>query len=52
MNDRADLMAVEELAQRVILERHAANGVTFEQPGTALVESGVEIGEDTVIAPG
>jgi bifunctional UDP-N-acetylglucosamine pyrophosphorylase / glucosamine-1-phosphate N-acetyltransferase len=52
VNDRADLMGVEEIAQRRILEAHAAAGVTFEQPATTLVEAGVELGEDVRVAPG
>jgi bifunctional UDP-N-acetylglucosamine pyrophosphorylase / glucosamine-1-phosphate N-acetyltransferase len=52
VNDRADLMAVEAVAQRRILEGHARAGVTFLQPETTRVEDGVEIGQDTTIAPG
>jgi bifunctional UDP-N-acetylglucosamine pyrophosphorylase/glucosamine-1-phosphate N-acetyltransferase len=52
VNDRADLMGVEEIAQRRILEAHAASGVTFEQPATTLVEAGVTLGEDVRVAPG
>jgi bifunctional UDP-N-acetylglucosamine pyrophosphorylase / glucosamine-1-phosphate N-acetyltransferase len=52
VNDRADLMEVDEVAQRRIVEQHAVAGVTFEQPATARVEAGVAIGEDAVIAPG
>jgi bifunctional UDP-N-acetylglucosamine pyrophosphorylase/glucosamine-1-phosphate N-acetyltransferase len=52
VNDRAGLMAAEQLAQRRILERHAVEGVTFLQPETTRVEAGVTIGPDTVVAPG
>jgi bifunctional UDP-N-acetylglucosamine pyrophosphorylase / glucosamine-1-phosphate N-acetyltransferase len=52
INDRAGLMAVEELAQRRVLEQHARNGVTFLHPGTTRVEAQVTIGADTTIAPG
>ncbi len=52
VNDRADLMAAEEAAQRRIIEGHARRGVTFLQPGTIRVEVGVTIGHDTTIAPG
>jgi bifunctional UDP-N-acetylglucosamine pyrophosphorylase/glucosamine-1-phosphate N-acetyltransferase len=52
VNDRAGLMEAEELAQRRILEQHARAGVTFLHPGTTRVEAGVEIGVDTVVAPG
>jgi bifunctional UDP-N-acetylglucosamine pyrophosphorylase/glucosamine-1-phosphate N-acetyltransferase len=52
VNDRADLMAAEEAAQRRLIEQHARSGVTFLQPGTIRVEAGVTIGHDTVIGPG
>jgi bifunctional UDP-N-acetylglucosamine pyrophosphorylase/glucosamine-1-phosphate N-acetyltransferase len=52
INDRADLMVAEELAQRSILVRHAKQGVTFLGPGTTRVEAAVTIGADTTIAPG
>ena len=49
VNDRADLMAIEEVAQARILEAHARNGVTFRAPSTIVVDASVEIGEETVI---
>jgi bifunctional UDP-N-acetylglucosamine pyrophosphorylase/glucosamine-1-phosphate N-acetyltransferase len=49
VNDRADLMAIEEVAQARILEEHARNGVTFRAPGTVVVDASVEIGEDTLV---
>jgi len=52
VNDRADLMDAEALAQRRILEHHAREGVTFLHPGSVRVESGVSIGADTTIGPG
>jgi bifunctional UDP-N-acetylglucosamine pyrophosphorylase / glucosamine-1-phosphate N-acetyltransferase len=52
VNDRAGLMAAEQLAQRRILERHALEGVTFHQPETTRVEADVTIGPDTTIGPG
>jgi bifunctional UDP-N-acetylglucosamine pyrophosphorylase/glucosamine-1-phosphate N-acetyltransferase len=52
VNDRAGLMAAEELAQRRILERHAREGVTFLQPETTRVEADVAIGPDTTVGPG
>ena len=52
INDRAGLMAADEIAQRRIIERHARAGVTFLGPGTTRVEEGVTIGRDTTIAPG
>jgi bifunctional UDP-N-acetylglucosamine pyrophosphorylase/glucosamine-1-phosphate N-acetyltransferase len=52
VNDRADLMAAEELAQRRLLRDHARLGVTFLLPGTTRVEADVTIGADTTIGPG
>jgi bifunctional UDP-N-acetylglucosamine pyrophosphorylase/glucosamine-1-phosphate N-acetyltransferase len=52
VNDRADLMAIEEVAQARIVEEHARSGVTFRSPGTAVVDASVEIGEDTTIEAG
>lgn len=52
VNTRLDLMDVERLAQRRILERHALAGVTFEAPESVRIEAGVEIGGDTTIGPG
>jgi bifunctional UDP-N-acetylglucosamine pyrophosphorylase / glucosamine-1-phosphate N-acetyltransferase len=52
VNDRAGLMAVEQVAQRRLIEQHARAGVTFLQPETTRVEPDVTIGEDTTIGPG
>jgi bifunctional UDP-N-acetylglucosamine pyrophosphorylase/glucosamine-1-phosphate N-acetyltransferase len=52
VNDRADLMAIEEVAQARIIDTHARAGVTFRSPGTVVVDASVEIGEDTVIEAG
>ena len=52
INDRADLMAIEEVAQARILEEHARVGVTFRAPGTVVIDAGVEIGEDSLIEAG
>jgi bifunctional UDP-N-acetylglucosamine pyrophosphorylase/glucosamine-1-phosphate N-acetyltransferase len=51
-NTRIDLMDLERDAQRLILERHALAGVTFQAPDSVRVEAGVEIGPDTTIGPG
>ncbi len=51
-NTRIDLMDLERDAQRLILERHALAGVTFQAPDSVRVEVGVEIGPDTTIGPG
>ena len=52
VNTRKDLMDVERIARRRILEQHALNGVSFPNPGSVTVDVHVEIGEDTVIEPG
>jgi bifunctional UDP-N-acetylglucosamine pyrophosphorylase/glucosamine-1-phosphate N-acetyltransferase len=52
INDRAQLMEAERVAQERILERHARAGVTFLSPQTTRVETNVEIGEETVVGPG
>ena len=44
VNSRADLMELEEIAQRDIIRRHADAGVTFEAPASIRVEVDVEIG--------
>jgi bifunctional UDP-N-acetylglucosamine pyrophosphorylase/glucosamine-1-phosphate N-acetyltransferase len=52
VNDRAQLMEAEQVAQRRILDEHARAGVTFLSPQTTRVEAGVQIGEDALIGPG
>jgi bifunctional UDP-N-acetylglucosamine pyrophosphorylase/glucosamine-1-phosphate N-acetyltransferase len=52
VNSRVDLMEVERLARRRIVEGHAHAGVTFVLPDTAAIDHGVEIGEETRIEPG
>ncbi|MDQ4041882.1 MAG: bifunctional UDP-N-acetylglucosamine diphosphorylase/glucosamine-1-phosphate N-acetyltransferase GlmU [Actinomycetota bacterium] len=52
VNDRADLMAIEEVAQARILEEHARAGVTFRSPATTVIDAGVRIGEDATIEAG
>jgi bifunctional UDP-N-acetylglucosamine pyrophosphorylase/glucosamine-1-phosphate N-acetyltransferase len=52
VNDRADLMSIEEVAQARIIDEHARNGVTFRSPATVVVDASVEIGEDTTIEAG
>jgi bifunctional UDP-N-acetylglucosamine pyrophosphorylase/glucosamine-1-phosphate N-acetyltransferase len=51
VNDRGDLAAVAAIAQGRIHERHMAAGVTIVDPGSTVIDEGVEIGPDTVIAP-
>jgi bifunctional UDP-N-acetylglucosamine pyrophosphorylase / glucosamine-1-phosphate N-acetyltransferase len=52
VNTRVDLMEVERMARDRLIERLALAGVTFVAPGTVVIESGVEIGQDTVIEAG
>jgi bifunctional UDP-N-acetylglucosamine pyrophosphorylase / glucosamine-1-phosphate N-acetyltransferase len=52
VNTRADLAAVQEIAQRRIVDALARSGVTFESPGTACIDAEVEVGPDTTIAAG
>jgi bifunctional UDP-N-acetylglucosamine pyrophosphorylase / glucosamine-1-phosphate N-acetyltransferase len=52
INDRAQLMEAERVAQERLLVAHARAGVTFQSPQTTRVEAGVVIGSDTVVAPG
>ncbi len=51
VNDRADLAAVREEAQRRIQERHMLAGVTIVQPQSTSIDVGVEIEVDAVIEP-
>jgi bifunctional UDP-N-acetylglucosamine pyrophosphorylase/glucosamine-1-phosphate N-acetyltransferase len=52
VNTRADLIEIETLARRALIERHATAGVTFTAPDTVAVDAAVEIGQDTTIGPG
>jgi bifunctional UDP-N-acetylglucosamine pyrophosphorylase / glucosamine-1-phosphate N-acetyltransferase len=52
VNTRVDLLDVERLARRALVEEHALAGVSFEAPDTACIDKGVEIGEDTTISAG
>jgi bifunctional UDP-N-acetylglucosamine pyrophosphorylase / glucosamine-1-phosphate N-acetyltransferase len=52
VNDRAQLMEAEQVAQQRLIAEHARAGVTFLSPQTTRVEAGVELGPDTVIGPG
>ncbi|MDO8209794.1 bifunctional UDP-N-acetylglucosamine diphosphorylase/glucosamine-1-phosphate N-acetyltransferase GlmU [Conexibacter sp. CPCC 206217] len=50
VNDRGDLAKVRAEAQRRILAAHMTAGVTVIDPGSTVVDAGVEIGADTTIA--
>src|SRR3954447_11240907 len=52
VNTRADLAAVQEIAQRRVIDALAASGVTFESPATASIDASVRIAPDTTIANG
>jgi bifunctional UDP-N-acetylglucosamine pyrophosphorylase / glucosamine-1-phosphate N-acetyltransferase len=52
VNTRADLIEIDSLARRQIVERHALNGVSFTAPDTVTIDATVEIGQDTTIGPG
>jgi bifunctional UDP-N-acetylglucosamine pyrophosphorylase/glucosamine-1-phosphate N-acetyltransferase len=51
VNDRRGLAEVRALAQRLIIDRHLLGGVTVVDPLANVIDVGVVIGEDTVIAP-
>jgi bifunctional UDP-N-acetylglucosamine pyrophosphorylase/glucosamine-1-phosphate N-acetyltransferase len=52
VNNRKDLIDVERIARRRIIDQLAIDGVTFTNPETVVVDVGVRIGEDTVVEPG
>ena len=51
INDRVALADVTAVAQRRIHERHMLAGVTIVNPAATVIDVGVEIARDTVIAP-
>jgi bifunctional UDP-N-acetylglucosamine pyrophosphorylase / glucosamine-1-phosphate N-acetyltransferase len=51
VNSRADLAVVESVIQRRVVERLMREGVTFRNPNTVVIDSTVEIGNDTVVYP-
>jgi bifunctional UDP-N-acetylglucosamine pyrophosphorylase / glucosamine-1-phosphate N-acetyltransferase len=51
VNDRVALSHAAAVAQQRIHERHMLAGVTIANPAATVIDVGVEIGEDTVIAP-
>ena len=51
VNDRAALSQVRAIAQQRIHRRHMLAGVTIVDPHATVIDLGVEIGADTVIAP-
>jgi bifunctional UDP-N-acetylglucosamine pyrophosphorylase / glucosamine-1-phosphate N-acetyltransferase len=51
INDRSQLAEVTAVAQRKIHERHMLAGVTIVNPAATVIDVGVTIGQDSVIAP-
>ena len=51
VNDRCQLAEVTAIAQRQIHERHMMAGVTIVNPAATVIDAGVQIGQDSVIAP-
>jgi bifunctional UDP-N-acetylglucosamine pyrophosphorylase / glucosamine-1-phosphate N-acetyltransferase len=52
VNDRVQLASLGAELNRRIVERHQRAGVTVIDPATTWIDADVEIGPDTVIAPG
>jgi bifunctional UDP-N-acetylglucosamine pyrophosphorylase/glucosamine-1-phosphate N-acetyltransferase len=51
INDRVQLAEVAAIAQRRIAESHMRAGVTIVNPAATVIDHGVRIGRDSVIAP-
>jgi bifunctional UDP-N-acetylglucosamine pyrophosphorylase/glucosamine-1-phosphate N-acetyltransferase len=51
VNDRIGLAEATALAQRRINDAHMAAGVTIVDPAATVIDAGVSIGEDTLVAP-
>lgn len=51
INDRRQLAAVTAVAQRRIHERHMLAGATIVNPAATVIDVGVTLGQDVVIAP-
>jgi len=51
VNSRSDLAVVEAEIQRRVVEKLMAEGVTFRNPLTVVIDSSVSIGADTVVYP-
>ena len=51
VNDRVQLVQVRAVAQARMHAEHGRNGVTIVDPGSTVIEVGVQIGEDTVVEP-
>jgi bifunctional UDP-N-acetylglucosamine pyrophosphorylase/glucosamine-1-phosphate N-acetyltransferase len=51
VNNRVQLAQVEQIVRRRVLEELMLAGVTIIDPNSTFIETGVEIGQDTVIYP-
>jgi len=51
VNSRAELAGAEAEIQRRVVERLMADGVTFRNPSTVVIDSSVSIGADSVVYP-
>lgn len=51
-NDRKDLLALNDIARRAVIEKHLVNGVEFLCTDGVIIERSVEIGVGTQILPG
>jgi bifunctional UDP-N-acetylglucosamine pyrophosphorylase/glucosamine-1-phosphate N-acetyltransferase len=51
VNDQVHLAQVRAIAQAQIVERHQRAGVSIVDPGSTLIEVGVQLGQDTVVEP-
>jgi len=51
INDRAALAAADRLLRDRITAEHMRNGVTIVDPGSTIIDAGVEIGQDARIEP-
>lgn len=52
VNSRVELSKAEEIMKKRINESHMVNGVTIIDTNSTYIESGVEIGSDTIVYPG
>lgn len=52
INDRVQLSEAEAYLRRRIVVGHMRNGVTIIDPSSTYIETGVTIGQDTIIQPG
>jgi bifunctional UDP-N-acetylglucosamine pyrophosphorylase / glucosamine-1-phosphate N-acetyltransferase len=51
INDRSDLAEIQLILQYAIVQRLMESGVTFTDPGSVIVDAGVDIAEDVTIEP-